>query len=240
MSDTIHANNQKQPQFATQMYMRIAEIHDNIIVLKNGGLRAVISVASVNINLKSEDEQTALIMSYQGLLNSLEFPIEIVVKSRKLDISGYLDRLRETGKHHTNPLMRAQVVEYTEYIRRLVELTDIMEKQFYIVVPYDPIRAVGQTVFQKFWDYVHPADSASAFRQRKNEFTDIAKKLIERVDQVKIALENCNLACRQLETKELIEIFYNIYNPLSARNEKMPEPEKMDLMPGNMVLPQMS
>ena len=80
----------------------------------------------------------------------------------------------------------------------------------------------------------------AAFRQRKNEFLELAKKLIEHVDQVKIALENCNLSCRQLETKELIELFYNIYNPLSARNEKIPELEKLDLMPGNAILPQFS
>lgn len=227
---TVHAATQKQPQFATQLYLRIGEIHDNTVVLKNGGLRAIISVGSININLKSDDEQTALVYSYQNLLNTLEFPIQIVVKSRKLDITDYLAKLTELGKNQTNQLLKNQTYEYTEYVRRLVEYTDIMSKEFYVVVPYDPLRALGKTAVQKFWDYIHPADSTTAFRQRRHEFTDFTKKLTERVDQAVAALENCGLSARRLETKELIELFYDTYNPATARNERLPDLEKTDLV----------
>lgn len=230
MLDTVHQAKNKNPQISTQMYLRIAEIHDDVVVLKNGGLRAALEVDSVNVNLKSEDEQNSLVQSYQGFLNSLEFPVQIVVRSKKLDISGYLAKLKETGKKQTNDILKSQIAEYAEYVRRLVEFTDIMEKQFYIVIPYDPPRAKTTNIFQSFWNFIHPADTTSAFRQRKNEFGKIVKNLNQRIDSVRAGLENCSLNSKRLSTPELIKLFYNIYNPLTARNEKVEDPSELDLV----------
>src|SRR3989338_9362644 len=142
---------------STQLYLNIAEIKDNVVVLKNGGLRAVLQTSSVNFNLKSEDEQNAIIYSYQSFLNSLEFPVQISIRSRKLDIDKYLETVRAIGEKHQNPLLQEQTREYCEYVKKLIEYADIMEKNFYVVVPYDPYRAQNLNVFSKFMQRISAA-----------------------------------------------------------------------------------
>ncbi|MCF7845913.1 MAG: TraC family protein [Candidatus Peribacteraceae bacterium] len=227
--DTIHQGTHKDPAGSTQLYLRIAEIHDDVVVLKNGGLRAVLEVDSVNVNLKSEDEQNALTAAYQNFLNSLEFPIQIVMRSKKLDISNYLATLKNAGKKQKNEILKNQITEYSEYIRRLVEFADIMEKTFYVVVPYDSVSSTSVSMFQNFWSFIHPTDTQSAFEKRKKEFITFNKKLEQNVEQVEGSLENCGLKTRRLATAELIQLFYGIYNPLTARNEKVDELTKLDL-----------
>jgi len=229
MADSIHKSTNKNASRATQMYLRIGEIHDDTIVLKSGGLRAVLEVSSVNINLKSEDEQNSLAYSYQGFLNALEFPVQIVVRSKKLDISNYLEKVSTIGKKETRPLMKKQIAEYGEYVHRLVEFADIMEKKFYVIIPFDPPRNIGKGMFQKFWDYIHPADSATAFKQRKSEFAHLTKSLGERVAQIKDGLESCGLTSHQIETKELITLFYETYNADTARLEKIDSLDKIHI-----------
>lgn len=221
MTDTVRQNKTKNIATSTQLYLPVAEIHDNTVVLKNGGLRAVLEVGSVNVNLKSEEEQTALAYSYQNFLNSLEFPVQIVVQSRKLDISNYLESLKKIGDAHTNELLQNQTYEYAEYIRKLVEFADIMEKKFYLIVPYDPPRAKQTTLFEKFWAAIHPADSVSAFKRRQQEFAELNHTLQQRIDAVTGSLENCSLHTRHLKTTELIKLFYGAYNPLTSQNEKV-------------------
>ena len=226
---TILSSAKKDPHASTQFYLRIGEIHDDTVAIKSGGLRAILEVESVNVNLKSEDEQTALAVGYQNFLNSLEFPIQTVVRSKKLDISNYLGKLKTAGKNQKNELLKNQIAEYSEYVRRLVEFADIMEKSFYIVVPYDPPRATTVSSLQNFWNFVHPGDSTSAFEKRKKEFTEFKKKLEQNVEQIESGLENCGLKSRRLPTPELIQLFYGIYNPLTARNEKVEDFSKLDL-----------
>lgn len=229
MSETIHQNTQKNPNFSTQLYLRIAEIHNDTVVLKNGGLRAIVEVDPVNVNLKSEEEQKALAYSYQGFLNSLEFPIQIVVRSKKLEIANYLGKLRQAGKKQTNELLKNQIAQYIEYLRRLVEFADIMEKHFYVIIPLNPLRAQKSTILEKFWDYVNPADSVAAFTKRQKEFAELNKKLQQRTEQIINGLENCNLRVQRLNTADLIQLFYEIYNPLTARNEKIKNFKELDL-----------
>jgi len=233
--NTIFSAAKKDPHVSTQFYLRIGEIHDQTVVLKSGGLRAVLEVESVNVNLKSEDEQTALAVSYQNFLNSLEFPIQTVVRSKKLDISNYLSKLKTAGKNQKNELLKNQIAEYSEYVRRLVEFADIMEKSFYVVVPYDPPRAKTVTSLQDFWNFIHPGDSSSAFEKRKKEFVEFKKKLEQNVEQIKSGLENCGLKSRRFTTAELIQLFYKIYNPLTARNEKVEDLPKLDLTGAQVV-----
>lgn len=210
----------KAPSISTQTYLKISELRDDTVVLKNGGVRAVLRVSSINFNLKSEEEQNAIIYSYQGFLNTLEFPIQIVVRSKKLDIDEYLDKLRKLGEKQTNALLQRQTYEYVEYIAKLVEYADIMEKEFYVVVPYDPLRAQKSNIFQKFFQNINAKDSYEAVKRRHDEFEQLKKTLNQRVNSVKVGLENSGLKVDQLNTKELIELFYNIYNPTVARYEK--------------------
>src|ERR1051326_2055634 len=121
-----------------QSHMDVSEIRDNTIVLRDGSLRAVIVVSSTNFSLKSGDEQNALIDAYQSFLNALEFPIQILMQSRKLDIHSYLDKLRGVMQQQTSELLRLQTQEYIEYISKLIEFASIMNKTFYVIVPYSP------------------------------------------------------------------------------------------------------
>lgn len=222
-------NAQQNPKAATQLHLRIAEIRDNTIVLKTGGLRAVLKVSSMNFNLKSEAEQNAIIYSYQSFLNTLEFPIQIVVRSRKLDLDAYIDKLRKTAEKQTNSLLQRETHEYIEYIQRLIEYADIMEKEFYVTVPMDPPRASSQNFIEKFWGRMHPADSIASIMKRHQEFEQLKKNLAQRATAISSGLENCGLKVQPLNTAELIALFYQIYNPLTARNEKAEDVSQINL-----------
>lgn len=232
---TFQADDQKvhqkkgPPAASTQLYLNIAEVKDDVIVLKNGGLRAVLKTSSINFNLKSEEEQNAIIYGYQSFLNSLEFPIQIVIRSRKLDVEKYIDNIREIGEKNTNELMRQQTLEYCEYVQKLVEYADIMEKNFFVVVPYDPYHAKQGNIFQKFLQYLQPGDSIEAIKRRHREFDELHQRLQERVNLVRTGLEQCGLRVAQLNTPQLIELFYKIYNPLTSYNEKLDKLNQIDL-----------
>lgn len=203
------------------MYMRIAEIHDDVVVLKNGGIRAVLKATALNFNLKSEQEQNALIAGYQSFLNTLDFPVQIIIRSKKMDIDLYIEKLRKLADTQTNPLLRQQTFEYADFIQKLVEYADIMTKEFYVVVPFNPFRAEKMNFFEKFMSRLRPRDSYAEVKKRHAEFEQLKKDLGQRLNIVKTGLENCGVKNEQLTTQELIELFYNIYNPQVARNEKV-------------------
>ncbi len=217
------------PAASTQLYLNIAEIKDDAVILKNGGIRAVLQTSSVNFNLKSEDEQNGIIFAYQGFLNSIDFPIQICVKSRKLDIDKYIDNVKEQAAKHESTLLKEQTLEYADYIQKLVEYADIMEKNFYVVVPYDPYRSQNLGMLAKFMQSISSQDSVDAIKRRHHEFEELNKHLSERVNVVKAGLESCNLRVTQLTTPQLIEMFYQIYNPETSHNEKVEDISKIDL-----------
>ena len=214
-------NAHKTPVSSTQTHLRIAEVRDNVLVLKNGGLRTILKTSSINFNLKSEDEQNAIIYSYQSFLNTLEFPLQIVVRSKKLDIDNYIEDLKQKGEKQANPLLQRQTFEYAEYIQKLIEYADIMEKEFYVIVPYDPYRAKKMSLLAKFMKWMHPQDTATDIKARHREFDDLKKGLNQRINIVKSNLENCGLKVTPLTTSEIIELFYNSYNPIISRGEKV-------------------
>ena len=230
------SQNKLNPSLSTQTYLRISEIRDDTVVLKNGGLRAVLEVSSINFNLKSEDEQNAITYSYQGFLNTLEFPIQILIKSRKLDIDNYLDKLRKIGEKQTNALLQQQTYEYVEYIAKLVEYADIMEKTFYAIVPFDPYRSEKQGFFQRFLASMNAKDTYVNIKRKHEEFEQLKKGLNQRVNVVKIGLENCGLKVEQLPTEKLIELFYNIYNPTASRYEKAKSVSETTILTDNQLI----
>ena len=214
---------------STQLHLNVAEIKDNVVVLKNGGLRAILQTSSVNFNLKSEEEQNSIIYAYQSFLNSLDFPIQITIQSRKLDIDKYIENVREAAERHENPLLKQQTLEYAEYIQKLVEYADIMEKSFYVVVPFDPYRAQKLNPLERFMQSISAADSLDNIKRRHREFEELNRHLMERVNAVKTGLEACNLRVAQLTTPQLVELLYRLYNPETARNQKIDALEKTDL-----------
>ena len=214
----------KKITVSTQKYLDIAEIKEDCVVLRDGTLRAVILVSSVNFALKSEDEQNAIISAYISFLNFLEFPLQIVIQSRKLDIDGYLDRLAKVEKEQTNELLRMQTKEYRQYISQLVEIGDIMTKRFYVVVPYNPLSDKQKSWAQRF---IGLFTAAAEVKLSQKVFIKRRHDLFSRVDHILTGLASMGLKCVILDTQSLIELYYNTYNPDVYNKEKLVELNKL-------------
>lgn len=228
-NSVVDSKGSKNPSLGTQVYLPFSEIHDDTVILKNGGIRAVLRTTSINFNLKSEQEQNALAFGYQSFLNSLEFPVQIVIRSRKLDIDKYIQSLKEKVIHQSNPLLQKQTYEYIDFISRLVEYADIMEKDFLVIIPYDPPRAQSINFVEKLLQMLKSKDTEAEVKKRRLEFETLNKGLSQRVTTIQGGLENLGLKVNQLNTQQLIELFYNTYNPVVGRNEKVEDASKFNL-----------
>ncbi|MDP4000753.1 MAG: hypothetical protein Q8P83_00735 [bacterium] len=215
----------KKPHVSTQGRLDIAEIKQGTIVLKDGSLRAVIAVSSTNFSLKSNDEQNALISVYQSFLNSLQFPIQILMQSRKLDINVYLDKLRSIMQEQTNELLRMQTQEYIEYISKLIEFASIMNKSFYVIVPFST-QAAKEGFFQKFMSLLNPVGTLGT---QKHNFEKHRELLFQRVNQLTSGLSGMNLRAIILGTEELVELLYNSYNLDMASPIKIKDIAELEL-----------
>lgn len=209
---------------STQRYLDIAEITDDVVVLRDGTLRAVLLVSSINFALKSEDEQNATISAYVSFLNSFEFPIQIVIQSRRLNIDPYLDNLKQVEKEQTNELLRVQTAEYRQFVAELVELGQIMSKRFYVAVPYDPASDQAKGFFARLNEVFFPAPAITLKREK---FIERKRELVRRVDLISAGLNSMGLSSVMLNTENLIELYYNTYNPVSAENQKLSEIKKI-------------
>jgi len=149
-----------KPGPSTQRFLDIAEIRDDIVILRDGTARAVLLVSSINFALKSADEQEAIVQAYMTFLNSLEYPIQIVIQSRKMNIDPYLKRLSEQSRKTTNDLLRTQIEDYRSFISELLELGQIMQKRFYVVVPYDPLSDKQKKFFSRLTGVLSPVSTA--------------------------------------------------------------------------------
>ena len=136
-----------KPEHSTQEHLDIAEIHDEIVFLKDGSMRMIMMAGSINFALKSEKEQNAIIQRYQGFLNSLTFPIQILMQSRKLDLEKYLTKLEKRLMEETNELIQLQTSDYIAYVRKLITIANIMEKKFFIVIPFTPPKVQARGIF---------------------------------------------------------------------------------------------
>ncbi|MBI3115694.1 MAG: hypothetical protein HYZ09_04375 [Candidatus Kerfeldbacteria bacterium] len=217
----------KRPKLpSTQQYLDILEIRDDTVVLKDGTLRAVLLVSSVNFALKSEEEQNAVIASYTQFLNALDFPVQIVVQSRQLSIDAYLDRLKQIEKTQTNDLLRTQTTEYRQFVAELVEIADIMTKRFYVVVPFSPKTDRPKGFFLRFSETF---SASSVIHLKQKQFEEFRLGLMKRVDAVVDGLASAGLKAAVLDTQSLIELYYNTYNPETYANEKMNDTAKIRL-----------
>jgi type IV secretory pathway VirB4 component len=211
----------KTNKSSTQQHLRFGEVRENTLILKNGGLRAILKTNSINFNLKSEDEREAIIRSYQAFLNSLEFPVQILIRSQKLEIDDYIDKIREIGDKQKNELLKKQTLEYADYIKRLIEYADIMQKEFYVVIPYTPGGEAQVTKLQGFFQRLAPKDTYQEMIKRSKSFENAKKILNQRVAVVKNGLENCGLQISELNTSEIVELMYKSYNPVSSISTKI-------------------
>ena len=203
---------------ASQEFLAVDAIRDGIIVLKGGqGLRAVLMASSMNFALKSEEEQDAVVAQYENLLNALDFPLEFAINSRHLDINPYLDTLREREKEETNELLKIQIGEYVEFVKTFVELSNIVAKTFYVAVPFTPSiveRKPGLLAgLSSLWG--KPVSAAAA--DSEDQFAEFKTQLLQRVDAVSLGLRRMGLRAAMLNTEELVELFYGLYNPTESQ-----------------------
>jgi len=204
---------------ATQNLVKLAEIRDGIIILTDSTMRAVLMVSSVNFALKSEDEQNAIVYAYQDFINSLDFPIQITVSSRKMDITPYLELVKELRDKQQNELLRLQMNEYINFVGELVKDSNIMTKTFYVTIPF----AVTQSKKEGFFDKIFKSVKATTGKHviSDQEFEHSRAQIMQRADQVSVGLRNIGLRVVPLQTQELLELFYNLYNPITSRNQSL-------------------
>ena len=194
-------------QATTQQFLEVKQIREGVIVLKNRALRGVLMVSSLNFALKSEDEQNATIYQFQNFLNSLDFPCQILVHSRRLNITGYLEKIKELEKNQKNELLKVQTSGYYDFIKSLVESGTIMTKSFYVVVPFNIFEAQGiKTPFQLL--KVRKMSVLS-----EGEFQRCKPQLWQRMEFVALGLRRSGLRAIPLTTEELIELLWGLHHP---------------------------
>ncbi len=196
---------------ASQDFIPIKEVKDGILILKDGSLRAVLIASSLNFSLKSDEERNAIILQFQDFLNSLDFAIEISIQSRRLDIRPYVALLEDRYKEQVNDLMKIQTREYIEFIKKFTEVTSIMTKSFFVVVPYDPAMVnlkggVAGSLFKK-------KSSGEELEATKANFEENRTQLEQRISVVEQGLVRCGVRAVRLGEEEVIELFYKIFNP---------------------------
>lgn len=196
---------------ATQEFVSIDEIREGVVILKNGDLRAILMCGSRNLELESIDGQNAIISAYSDFINSFDWPLQIIIQSRKLDIDPYLKALEEKLKTQDNELLKIQTAEYIDFIRSFVTLSDIMIKRFYVSVPFDPIESKSESPIKKVSSlFAKKSESAALSGEIFKEYRN---QLSQRVEHIILALAHVGIKASQLQTDELVELFYNLYNP---------------------------
>src|SRR3990167_6054104 len=195
---------------STQEFVPVKEVRDGIIVLKGGGMRAVLLASSLNFALKSEDEQTAFIVQLQNFLNSLDFSVQIFVQSRMLDIRPYVATLEAAYKEQLDDLMRIQIREYIEFVKSFTEAANIMTKNFFVAVPYSAsidITQRGPLALLPFGKKKKGSEEAN------RSFEEQVTQLEQRVSIVQQGLVRTGVRTVQLGTEEAIELLYKMFNP---------------------------
>ncbi len=211
---------------STQKYVDVEEVRDGVIVLKDGSLRAVLLISSINFDLKATEEQDAVINQYQNFLNSLDFPIQIMISSRKLNIRPYLDYLKNKEAQIDNELLLFQLNEYQNFIRNLAEVSNIMSKFFYVIVPFHPVENVKTGLLDRL---LGSANTQMTVARRRELFDTYKNQLWQRVDQISAGLSGTGVKIVPLQTEELIELLYNSYNPSTRNNAIIKDVDKMEL-----------
>ena len=201
---------------STQDFLEIDQIREGIIILKNKGLRVVLMTSSLNFALKSDDEQSAIIYQFQSFLNSLDFSCQIIIQSRRLNITGYLDKLKGIEDKEKNELLKLQISEYRKFITEIMKGGSIMQKNFYLVIPFSPLEVQGMDLEAKQKLPKIPDLTEEQFQRAKIQ-------ILQRAEFVALGLRACGLESMPLNNLELVELFWSLYHPLEAERGYYPE-----------------
>ena len=210
------------PNLSTQDFLEFDQIKEGVIILKNKGLRAVLMVSSLNFALKSSDEQSAILYQFQNFLNSLDFSCQILIQSRRLNITGYLDKLEEIGEKEKDELLKLQIIGYREFIDQIMRGGSIMQKTFYVIIPFSIMEARTTGEGKKIPKI--PVLTEEEFQRCKIQ-------LFQRMEFLILGLRACGVEAVPLNTFELVELFWSLYHPTEAERGYYPEipPELVEL-----------
>lgn len=205
---------------STQRNLAFSWIRDNIILMKDNSSRLILKCSSINFLLKSSEEQDAIIISFQRFLNTLKFPIQILIRSKKLDIDSYLQNLKDKALKQKNSLLQNQTYEYIEYLKKLIEIAQIMKKEFYIIVPFDNVEnsSIRDTSllwpFKQFWSSIFNSwVDIAMIKSQIRQFSKTKKELTSRANSIKTGLENIWVKATELDKSELVNFLIDYYNP---------------------------
>jgi len=201
---------------AAQDFVPIKEVRNGIIILKDGGLRAILIASSINLSLKSSDEQEAIINQFQNFLNGLDFPTQIVIQSRRLDIRPYLLMLEERLKEQTEALLKIQTKEYITFIKSFTDEVNIMTKTFFVVVPYSSTVIKSQNgMIDSFLGGKAPKKQVEDTKKAMDlaSFEEKRSQLEQRTNVIVSGLGGIGIRSSQLKTDEVVELFYKTFNP---------------------------
>ena len=201
------------PAGATQQFVPVKEIRNGVVILKDGGYRGVLICSAINFGLKSVEEQHAIILGFQSFLNTIDFSIQIVINSRKMDLRPYLALLAEKEPEQKTELMRVQLHEYIEFVRSFTDQTNIMTKSFYVVVPYAPHFSAASTV-----GFLRHENAGAKSAASETSFGEDQAQLEQRLTLVASGLASIGVRAVPLGTEEEIELLYRSFNPGELEN----------------------
>lgn len=211
------ATDKQDPRKSTQAHLQVAEIRDGVLITKDGSLKTVLLASSINFDLKSSREQAGIELGFQAFINSLNFDIQIVIRSRRIDLDAYIAKLTTMMQQQLNPLLQELTADYVQNIKYLIEEANIMDKDFYVVVPYRPFKMTPKGLVQA----LKPAGAEQNISITQTEFEQYKNELLQRTEIVAGGLAQIGVRSIQLKTQELIELFYSIYNPDLAQTQKL-------------------
>jgi len=207
---------------STQEHLPIEDVIDGIVILKDGSAAMVLQVSSVNFDLLSEREQSALVFAYGGILNSLNFPIQIVVNSTSKDVGSYLDNLRQAEEKQINPKLKERISSYRKFIEETVKRNDVLSKTFYIAIPFSSLELGIKSAQKQVLGGIIPSKDRGELPFSREYIVEKAKISLEpKKDHLIRLFSRLGLEIKALNTKEAIELFYKIYNEDTANNQKL-------------------
>lgn len=224
INSTTPPKKKKAELLSTQNHLNFAEVRDGLVIMRDGSLRMIILCSPTNYDLKSGGEKESIEYAYQGFLNGLHFPVQICIQSRKIDLDGYLEKLEQMLADQSNPLLADLMEDYIYNIRDLLNVANIMDKKFFVVVPYYVQEVTKSNVFKQIAStFSKPSDvtqTDAQFMQRKAE-------LIQRTNMVAQGLASIGVRAAVLKTQEVIELFYGCYNIDESQNQNLVNTQEM-------------